>query len=399
MTAGSGDEALSADPFGAFVARVPHPQSGTGPLAGLRLAVKDNIAVKGEPFTAGMPLYAERVAVETAPAAQRLIDAGATFVGMTRTDSGGFGVTTPGVENPVLPGCSVGGSSGGNAAALAANLADIALGTDTGGSVRIPAACCGLVGFKPSFGAVPCEGVSPMARSFDTVGLMTRDMATLLAAAATLMGTQIPSRSSQAIRLGVDQKRVAACDPAVAGQFERVLVKLRQDGVTIEDVILPSRESVIDAHGIAVLAETRALYAEPWSRSPQLFPETARRALIAGQDVSTGRVAGARAEIAEIRKAFVRACAGVDAIATPTLPIPPPARGAHRVRLLGQDISVISALIAETSLANATGGPAISLPSGGDTDTLMGLQLSAPQGQDLQLLRIAARLASLVGNA
>lgn len=399
MTARSGDEASSADPFGAFVSRVSGPRGGTGPLAGLRLAVKDNIAVKGEPFTAGMPLYAERTATETAPAVRRLRDAGATFVGMTRTDSGGFGVTTPGVENPLRPGCSVGGSSGGNAAALAANLTDIALGTDTGGSVRIPAACCGLVGFKPGFGVVPRDSVSPMAPSFDTVGLMARDMATLLPAAAILMGTKIPSAPSQSIRLGVDRDRIAACDPAVAAQFERILVELRQGGVTIEDVTLPDRESVLEAHGIVVLAEARALYAEPWSKSPQLFPETARRALVAAQNVGTAMVADARAQIAEIGKAFARACAGVDAIATPTLPIPPPPCGAHRVRLLGRDMPVISALIAETSLANVTGSPAITLPSGRGAETLIGLHLSAPQGQDLQLLGIAARLASTVGNA
>ena len=96
---------------------------------------------------------------------------------MTRSDAAGFGVVTPDVKNPVWPDRIAGGSSGGSAAAVAAGLADIGLGTDTGGSTRIPAACCGLFGFKPSHGRIPLDGVWPLAPSFDVVGWMTRDLA------------------------------------------------------------------------------------------------------------------------------------------------------------------------------------------------------------------------------
>lgn len=390
------DDSESADPFGAFVSRVAHPQSGGGPLAGLRLAVKDNIAVKGEPFTAGLPLYANRIAHDTAPAVRRLLDAGAAFAGMTRTDSGGFGVTTPDVENPVLPGRSVGGSSGGNAATLAANLADIALGTDTGGSVRIPAACCGLVGYKPSLGAIPREGVALMAPSFDTVGLMARDMETLLRAAAGLPGTAIPGRPDTALRLGVDRARLANDDPAVAAAFGRALALLERHGATIHPVTLPDRERVIATHGIVVLAETRELYKEAWSKTPQLFPETARRALAAAQDVTADMLEAARAELDRIRQDFDTACAGLDAVATPTLIVSPPPRGAHRVALRGREISVIAAMIAETCLANATGGPAISLPCTNAAGHFASLQLAAPRGHDARLLATAARLSAIV---
>ena len=164
------------DRFGAFVAIAPDAAAGPGPLSALRVAVKDNIAVRGLPFTAGHPLFADRIAQEDAWAVRRLREAGARIVGVTRTDAGGFGVTTPEVENPAAPGRTVGGSSGGSAAAVAAGLADVALGTDTGGSVRIPAACTGLIGFKPTRGRISNDGVWPLSPSFDHVGVIGRDL-------------------------------------------------------------------------------------------------------------------------------------------------------------------------------------------------------------------------------
>jgi hypothetical protein len=131
------------------------------------------------PFTAGHPLFADRVSDADASCVQRLRAAGARIVGMTRTDAGGFGVSTPEVENPIAPGRTVGGSSGGSAAAVAAGLADAALGTDTGGSVRIPAACTGLIGLKPTRGRIATDGLWPLAPSLDHVGVIGRDLDTI----------------------------------------------------------------------------------------------------------------------------------------------------------------------------------------------------------------------------
>ena len=153
--------------------------SGGGSLAGLRLAVKANIEIAGARFTAGHPAFAERRGTDTAPAVRALVDAGAALLAMGATDAGGFGVTGAGVDNPVHPRRIVGGSSGGCAALLAAGRADLALGTDTGGSVRIPAACTGLWAYKPEHGAIPVAGVFPLAPRFDTVGLVARSAAVL----------------------------------------------------------------------------------------------------------------------------------------------------------------------------------------------------------------------------
>src|SRR5262245_35584175 len=166
------------DPFGAFVDRAA-TSSGVpsqGPLAGLRLGVKDNIAVAGLKWTAGLPLFADRIAEHDAPCVAALRAAGAEVVGTVATDSAGFGMMTPGVINPLAADRTVGGSSGGSAAAVAAKLADIALGTDTAGSVRVPAACCGLYGLKPTCGRISLDGVTPLSRSFDHVGILAADL-------------------------------------------------------------------------------------------------------------------------------------------------------------------------------------------------------------------------------
>ncbi|NWG23207.1 MAG: amidase [Pseudorhodoplanes sp.] len=397
MTArGSDGNGAASDPFGAFLSRYPAASGEAGPLQHLRLAVKDNIAVKGEPFTAGLPLFSDRIATETAPAASRLLHAGARFVGMTRTDAGGFGVTTPHVRNPVLPGRVVGGSSGGGAAALAAGLADIALGTDTGGSVRIPAACCGLVGFKPSHGPVSLDGVWPLAPSLDTVGLMARSLDALAPAAATLLGTEPARIAGASVRLGIDRNRLAACAPAVAAIFERAVERLRMGGMEICTVVLPDRDATIFAHSILVLAEAREIYAHDWPAMPQLFPDTAQRALAAASRLTDDDVAAARAAAGDIRRTFDAACSGLDAILTPTLPVLPPGVGTERIDIRGRRMPVVTALIAETSLANAVGGPALSLPCTGAADLFVSLQLAAPRGEDARLLAVAAAVAALV---
>ena len=383
-----------ADRCNAFLSFCGDDTSVAGPLAGLTVAVKDNIAVAGQPFTAGLPLFASRVAQTDAAAVRRLKQAGARVVGVTRTDAGGLGVTTPEVKNPVLPGHVVGGSSGGSAAAVAAGLADIGLGTDTGGSVRIPAACCGLYGFKPSHGRVPLDGVWPLAPQFDTVGLMTRDSDVLSRAAGVLFALEDvpPARD---LRLGVDRARLADADPLIAAAIAQALARLADAGVTIVPVTLPDRDDTEEAHGVLVLMEARAVYADTWHRSPDLFPPAARRALDAAEPLSGDTVEAARRTIAAVTAEFAATCRGVDAVVTPTLPVPVPASDARRIRFAGENVPVINALLAETSLGNVTGGPAIAMPCSAQ-GTLASLQLLAPRGHDARLLAVARRIETFI---
>src|ERR671932_464963 len=153
---------------------------------GPRLAVKDLFDTAGLATTYGSILFADHVPDRTAEVVRRLEDAGYGIVGKTNLHEFAYGVTSENphfgtVPNPLAPGRSAGGSSGGSAAALAAGLADAALGTDTGGSIRIPAACCGIVGLKPTYGLVSLDGCFPLAPSFDHAGPMARDVATCTA--------------------------------------------------------------------------------------------------------------------------------------------------------------------------------------------------------------------------
>jgi amidase len=176
---------LQTDPVGAFVdyPPVPVPSASVGPLAGLSLAVKDLYDVSGYPTGCGHPLRREWSGAmpSTASVVQILLDAGARFLGKTHTDEFAYSMNgenphygTP--LNPRAPGRIPGGSSSGSAAAVAAGLADIALATDTGGSVRLPASYCGLIGLRPTHGRVCADGLQPLARSFDTVGWFARDI-------------------------------------------------------------------------------------------------------------------------------------------------------------------------------------------------------------------------------
>jgi Asp-tRNA(Asn)/Glu-tRNA(Gln) amidotransferase A subunit family amidase len=398
MNAGSGDDETTADAFGAFVSRVARPKPTNGPLADLRLAVKDNIAVKGQPFTAGLPLFAERRADRDAACIEILQDAGACFVGMTRCDAAGFGVVTPDVKNPLWPDRIAGGSSGGSAAAVAAGLADVGLGTDTGGSTRIPAACCGLFGFKPSHGRIPLDGIWPLAPSFDVVGWMTRDLPTLQRMAKVALKLAPASEiQPNEVRLGVDLSRLEQCAPEVQLSMERLLLRLSEAGFAIRPVILPSRDVTAHAHAVTVLQEASAIYPD-WADHIDLFPETARRALATAQAIRPEIFAQACEQVGAIGEAFEAICAELDAVIGPTLPVLPPLVGVRRLRLNGQDQPVLSILVSETCLANVTGAPALSMPLPSGSVPGASLQILASRHRDDRVLAVARAIQPVIGD-
>ena len=209
--------------FGAFVpgARVRQAPTGSGSLDGLTFAVKDLIDVAGAVTGGGTPDWArcQRPAGASAPVVARLLAAGATLVGKTVTDELAFSLEgenhhhgTP--LNPRAPDRLPGGSSSGSAVAVAAGLADLALGTDTGGSVRVPASFCGVFGWRPTHGRLPLDGVVPFAPGFDTVGLLARDGALLQRAGAVLLGGVPVASSTPRVLLARDA--FALAEPAAA---------------------------------------------------------------------------------------------------------------------------------------------------------------------------------------
>jgi aspartyl-tRNA(Asn)/glutamyl-tRNA(Gln) amidotransferase subunit A len=197
------------DDLNAVVTWVDTPaEARPGPLSGKRLLVKDLIDTEGIRTTYGSRIYADHVPARTASSVRRLVEAGAVVVGKANLHEFAWGTTSQNpwygtVRNPRRPGRTAGGSSGGNAAALAAGLCELGLGTDTGCSIRLPSACCGVVGLKPRWGSVPVDGVFPLCPTLDTVGPMAATVADVALAWSALTRKPVPEPRLSGVSVGV----------------------------------------------------------------------------------------------------------------------------------------------------------------------------------------------------
>ncbi len=337
-----------------------------GPLDGIPIVIKECIDTKGAVCSDGLPFLADYRPAADAVAVRRLRRAGAVILGVSATDPGTFGVRTPAVTHPQAPGITVGGSSGGSAAALAAGLCLAALGTDTGGSIRIPAACCLVAGLKPTYGRVSRQGVRPLAPSADHVGPMARRAADLGAVAAALdrgFARTAKRQPQGAPKIGLAPAYWRDAAPEIGEGMTDALGAARRLGSEFCDVTLPSLEVFLDVHAAILAAESAAYHFaafpdkldvyQPLARS--LF-DTARRQR--GYEYVTAcarRDDACRAVNAVFRK--------VDLLLLPTLAVTPPLRDAETVRVGGIDRDFTWALVRYTALFDHTGHPAVSLPA------------------------------------
>ena len=345
--------------------------------SGIRLAVKDLFDTAGLRTTYGSKLFADHVPERTAAAVERLEAAGYANVGKTNLHEFAYGITSSNphfgdVPNPLAPDRTAGGSSSGSAAALAAGLADAALGTDSGGSIRIPAACCGIVGFKPSFGLVSLDGCFPLAPSYDHGGPMGRDVETcvrmLEALAPGFRRTSLDSLAE--LEVGVAWLDVA--EPLVRARVEAAAERVPRR----RDVTLPFPEGV-----------NPVFMREAAESHDGLFPEHADAY---GANVRTKlerclRVTDAEFEAAvrrreEYREQAAAAIEGLDLLLTPTLAfVAPPAAS--------EELSIREAVIRLTYPFNALGWPALALPCGlAEHGLPASVQLVAPAGEDALVL-------------
>jgi aspartyl-tRNA(Asn)/glutamyl-tRNA(Gln) amidotransferase subunit A len=350
---------------------------------GIRLAVKDLFDTAGLVTTYGSAIFASHVPDATAEAVRRLEAAGYANVGKTNLHEFAYGTTSENphfgtVPNPVAPGHVAGGSSGGSAAALAAGLADAALGTDSGGSIRIPAACCGVVGFKPSYGLVPLDGCFPLAPSFDHAGPMARDVAGCEAMLAALVPGWEPRalESLEEVRVGVAWLDTA--DPLVRARIEEAAARFPDH----RPIDLPRPEGTYDAFSHEVADVHRELFAE----QQELYGEDVRIKLERCLAVSDAAAAAADRERERYRERLDAIFAEVDLMLTPTLPIVAPRVGEGGTG----DLAVRERLIENTYPFNAAGLPALALP-GGTAEA--GLSASVQLvGRDDALVLAAGRL-------
>lgn len=390
----AGDSA--GDPHNAFVERRGLAGSSKGALGGTSFAVKDNVAVQGMAFTAGHPLFADRRAGETAPAVQCLLDAGADFVGMTQTDAGGFGATTPQTRNPAAPGLIVGGSSGGSAAAIAGGNCDFAIGTDTGGSVRIPAACTGLAAFKPSYGRVSSDGVWPLTPPLDHVGLIARDLALLRRAGLVLLEVSRiePALAAPSdLRIAVEIDRAGLFDPEIAEEMDRIAATLHAAGHQVDRIAIPGRENIAEAHGVIVLSEAAAIYADCTDEQRGQLGKAAASALHHAQLLTPEAIEAAWEWARAAADRMKATLTPFDVLLSPTLPVAPPSVETRRIPLAGEEQPVVVAMTVLTCLANLTGNPVVSFPNPGSACfPKTGIQLLGHINADEALFGIADRV-------
>jgi len=234
------------DPWHAVITAVEPAESAAGPLHGRRLLVKDLIDTAGIRTTYGSKIYGEHVPTRTAPAVERLVAAGAAVVGKANLHEFAWGVTSQNpwygtVQNPLHPGRTTGGSSGGNAAALAAGVCDLGLATDTGCSIRLPASCCGIAGLKPSWGRIATAGVFPLCPSFDTVGPMARTVEEVAAAWSVLTGEPVPEPRLAGLTVGLLTRppSVGGGAPRENRAAEAYAARLEERGARIVEARIP----------------------------------------------------------------------------------------------------------------------------------------------------------------
>ncbi len=363
-----------------------------GPLHGIPIALKDLIDVAGLPTTAASSVFADRTAEGDAELVSRLKRAGAVILGKTNLHEfayGGsgmisrFGVT----HNPVNPLYITGGSSSGSAAAVAARLCFAAIGTDTAGSIRLPASYCGVVGLKPTYGLVHTDGVIPLSWSYDHAGPITRTVEDAALVLQAICDCDFQQLDPSALRFGVVRRFFfEGCEPEIAGAVDAIAQRIRAVEVEVP----------VDEDRTVSNAEAYAYHQDFVQATPEKYqPETLRR-IRSGENIAASHYIRKRQELDTTRNSAADIFRQVDVILTPTVPISPALISeleANPGQLRPRELMMLR----NTRPFNVLGIPAISVPCGRTTAGLpIGIQLAAAPGRE-DVLIVAGRLVESLG--
>jgi aspartyl-tRNA(Asn)/glutamyl-tRNA(Gln) amidotransferase subunit A len=384
-----------------------------GPLHGIPVALKDLFATKGVRTTAGSKVYENFVPDVNATVVERLLGAGAVLLGKLNMHELAYGITSANphfgaVCNPWNPQHSPGGSSGGSGAAVAAKMVFMAMGTDTGGSIRIPASFCGSVGLKPTYGRVSRFGVLPLGFSQDHMGPLARTVRDAALALNAIAGYDpldptssrrpvvdfVPDEdcSIRGVRLGFpDRFFFEHLNRDVESAVRGAMARAESLGAKIRPVRLPDMEALNAIARIVLLCEASAV-AETYPPDRSLYGADVRALLDQGRLVPATDYINAQRLRRRMRREFDQVWQEVDCLVTPATPMPAPLVGETKVRLGGREEDVRLAATRLVRGVNALGYPALSLPCGLSAGLPVGLQLIGPAFAEALLLRVGAAL-------
>ncbi len=384
---------MSAAPVEGFIARLDRAPTGSGPLDGLGFGLKDLYDVADRVAGCGNPDWQRThpAANSDCPVLARLLDAGARLTGITHTDELAYSLNGENAHygtpvNRAAPGRIPGGSSSGSASVTAAGLVDFAIGSDTGGSVRIPATYCGLYGIRTTFGAIALDGCMPLAPSFDTCGWFARDAATFAKVGTVLLDQ--PVTAARPRRLVTDPALFALCDPVTAATLQRAVEALDQPVETVDVGFDPERckeafrilqaREIWDVHG-AWVTEVQ----------PSFGPGVVDRFRMAAA-ITDAEVAEMQPVRDALRKRLTDLLGDGAMLVLPTAPGPAP--------VMNWDPVLLDAfryrIIALTCLAGHAGLPQVSMPAGLSDGAPVGLSLMGTAGTDTALLGAAQAFAA-----
>ena len=345
-----------------------------GPLHGAPISLKDLIDVRGTATTAASRVREGHVAGHDAAVVTHLRQAGAVLIGKTNLHEFAFGTTNEDsaygpARNPHDPARSPGGSSGGSAASVAAGMALATIGTDTGGSIRIPAAACGIVGLKPTLGEVSTDGVVPLSKTFDHVGPLAQSVTDAFLVYHALLGDHIAAppapRPMHGVRLAVPRRYFCdVLDDDVRARFEAAVDRLRTAGAHVDDIQIRHADLIATIYLHVSLPEAAAYHAATLDAFADRYTPNVRLRLEMGRYLLAEDYVRALAGRDALRREVDAALAQHDALLLPTLPIPAPPIGASTVPVAGRPEPVRNMMLRLTQGFNVSGHPAIAMPCG-----------------------------------
>jgi aspartyl-tRNA(Asn)/glutamyl-tRNA(Gln) amidotransferase subunit A len=380
-----------------------------GPLHGIPVSLKDLVDQRGIATTAASKVRHDHVAAADAPVTARLREAGAIFVGKTNLHEFAFGTTSSEsafgpARHPADPARSPGGSSGGSAIAIATGMSLGTVGTDTGGSIRIPSAACGVVGLKPTWGEIPAAGVVPLSRQLDHVGPLARSVTDAwlqydAMRARTACGpASLEAATARRLRFGVPEGYLFdRLDLEVERGVRAAIESLRRAGATTTPVSIPHAGLIAPVYMHLSLADAAEYHARTLESRPGEYTPHVRLRLEMGRHVLAEDYVRALRGKAILAREIDRALDGVDALVLPTLSIPAPPIGAETVPVKGGREPVRALMLRCTQPFNLSGHPALSLPCGKTSEGLpIGLQLVGRAGATEALLQTALAVERVV---